>query len=95
MIGYIIVSHDDEVYSNRMNISLDSAKENVLYRKFDKYFTIDVQEGRFVSNINDVHKEADFETAIDGYINLSEWIIAVDIDTNNIDIYYNGILENK
>lgn len=93
MIGYIIVSHDDDVYSNRMNTSLDSAKENVLYRKFDKYFTIDVQEGRFISNINDVHKEADFEVSVEGYINLSEWVIAVDVDANNVDIYYNGILE--
>ena len=95
MIGYIIVSQGDEIYSNKINKSLDDFKEDVLYRAFDKYFMLDVQEGRFVSDINNIHREVDFETSIDGYINLSEWVIAVDIDINNVNIYYNGILENK
>ena len=95
MIGYIIVSHDDEVYSNKLNKSLDDAKEDVLYRSFDKYFMTDIKCGRFVSDLNDVSSEADFEVAVEGYINQAEYIIAVDMNTNDIEIYYQGILMDR
>jgi len=95
MIGYIIVSHNDDVYSNGMNKSLDDAREDVLYRKMDEYFMLDIKTGRFVSNLEDVHKEADFEVAVDGYINQTEYVIAVDIDTNDVDIYYRGTLMDR
>ena len=95
MIGYIIVSQGDEIYSNGMNTSLDDAKEDVLYRKMDSYFMLDVMEGRFVSSLNDVHKEADFEVAVEGYTNQAEWIISVDIDTNDVEIFHYGMLIDR
>lgn len=95
MIGYIIVSHGDDVYSNGMNTSLDDAKEDVLYRKMDSYFMLDVMEGRFVSSLDDVHREADFDTSVDGYIEIAEWVISVDIDTNDVDIFHHGILIDR
>ena len=95
MIGYIIVQSGDEVYSNGINESLDDVKENVLYRKMDEYFLTDIKEGRFTKNLEDVHKEADFDYAVDGYIEISEWVIAVEIDTNNVDIFHHGILIDR
>lgn len=95
MIGYIIVSQGDEVYSNGMNTSLDDAKEDVLFRKMDKYFMLDIMEGRYASNINDIHKEAEFEAAVDGYIEIAEWVISVDADTNDVDIFHNGMLVDR
>lgn len=95
MIGYIIVSHGDDVYSNGMNKSLDDAKEDVLYRKMDAYFMSDVKEGYFVSNINNVRKEAEFDAAVDGYIEIAEWVISIDTDTNDVDIFHHGILIDR
>ena len=95
MIGYVIVSSGDEVYSNGINKSLDDVKEDVLYRKIDEYFMLDVMEGRFVSSLNDVHGEADFDIAVDGYIEIAEWVISVDIDTNDVDIFHHGILIDR
>lgn len=95
MIGYVIVSQGDKVYSNRINKSLDDVKEDVLYRKMDSYFMLDIIEGRFVSSLDDIHREADFDIAVDRYIEIAEWVISVDIDTNNVDIFYHDILIDK
>ena len=95
MIGYIIVQSGDEVYSNGINKSLDDAVEDVLHRKMDKYFMLDIKEGYYASDINSVRKEADFEVSIEGYISIAEWVIAINIDTNDADIYYNGTFVDR
>ena len=95
MIGYVVVCSNDDVYSNGINKSLDNAIEDILHRKMDKYFMLDITEGYYASDMNSIRNEADFEVAVEGYISIAEWVIAINIDTNDVDIYYNGILVDK
>ena len=90
MTGYIITTMNDVTCSNSLEKSLDRVKEDILNRKIDKFFMKDILDGYYVSDMNNIKIEDDFEEAIEQYINVSEWIITVNVDTKSIETYEFG-----
>ena len=90
MTGYIISTMKDVSCSNILEKSLDRVKEDILNRKIDKFFMKDIIDGYYVSDMNNIKIEDDFEEAIEQYINVSEWIITVNVDTKSIETYEFG-----
>ena len=90
MTGYIIATYKDVSCSNILEKSLDKVKEDILNRKIDKFFMKDILDGYYVEDLENIKIEDDFEEAIEQYINVSEWIITVNVDTKSIDTYEYG-----